>query len=163
MKAITLTQPYATLIAIQAKHIETRGWDTKHRGWLAIHAGMNMSPVGGERGLRTLLRLNDAICHALRDAHPGLSNDDICTALPRGAVIAVATLVDVVRLTDASPYRYERAVGERAVTWELSKDEVAMGDYRMGRYLWLLADVYPLVRPAWVKGRQGLWNWEATT
>lgn len=162
MKALTLTQPYATLVALGVKRIETRGWSTDYRGWLAIHAGMNLNAVGGPRGLRSLLRLNDPICHALRDAHPGLSNDEICTALPRGAVIAVATLVDVVRLTAESPYRYERAVGDRVVRWELSKDEVAMGNYRPVRCLWLLADVYPLVHPAWCKGKQRLWDWEAT-
>jgi hypothetical protein len=163
MKALTLTQPYASLIACGAKRIETRGWATSYRGWLAIHAGQGLKPVGGEQGLRDLLRLNDPICHALRDAHPDLeSNSDICAALPRGAVIAITTLVDVVRLTAESPYRYERAVGDRVVRWELSKDEVAMGDYRPGRCLWLLADTYPLVHPAWCKGKQGLWDWEAT-
>jgi activating signal cointegrator 1 len=38
MKAITLTQPWATLVAIGAKRIETRSWPTNYRGPLAIHA-----------------------------------------------------------------------------------------------------------------------------
>src|SRR3954451_22243677 len=36
--ALTLTQPWATLVAIGAKQIETRSWGTSYRGWLAIHA-----------------------------------------------------------------------------------------------------------------------------
>lgn len=32
MKALTLTQPWATLVAIGAKCIETRGWSTDYRG-----------------------------------------------------------------------------------------------------------------------------------
>jgi activating signal cointegrator 1 len=38
MKCLTLTQPWATLVAIGAKKIETRSWPTNYRGPLAIHA-----------------------------------------------------------------------------------------------------------------------------
>jgi len=38
MKAITLYQPWASLLAIGPKKHETRSWKTKHRGWIAIHA-----------------------------------------------------------------------------------------------------------------------------
>ena len=163
MKALTLTQPYASLIACGAKRIETRGWSTRYRGWLAIHAGQGLKPVGGEQGLRDLLQMNEPIRRALRDAYPGLeSTSDICAALPRGAVIAVATLVDAPNAAEARRFVDERAVGDRVVRWDLNKDEVAMGDYRPGRCLWLLADTYPLVHPAYTLGKQGLWEWEAT-
>src|SRR6266567_3747703 len=36
--ALTLTQPFATLVAGGAKHLETRSWSTSYRGPLAIHA-----------------------------------------------------------------------------------------------------------------------------
>lgn len=38
MKAITIWQPWASLIACGAKKYETRGWPTKYRGPIAIHA-----------------------------------------------------------------------------------------------------------------------------
>ena len=38
MKAITLTQPWATLVAMGAKQVETRSWSTAYRGQIAIHA-----------------------------------------------------------------------------------------------------------------------------
>lgn len=38
MKALSLWQPWATLIAIGAKQYETRGWSTPYRGPLIIHA-----------------------------------------------------------------------------------------------------------------------------
>lgn len=38
MKAITLLEPWASLMALRAKRIETRGWATLYRGPLAIHA-----------------------------------------------------------------------------------------------------------------------------
>lgn len=31
MKALTLTQPWATAMALELKRIETRSWRTKHR------------------------------------------------------------------------------------------------------------------------------------
>lgn len=38
MKALTLTQPWASLVALGLKRIETRPWQTRYRGQLAIHA-----------------------------------------------------------------------------------------------------------------------------
>ena len=46
MKALTLTQPWATLVAMGAKRIETRSWTTNYRGPLAIHAGKGPSTIG---------------------------------------------------------------------------------------------------------------------
>ena len=40
MKALTLYEPYATLVALNLKKIETRGWRTNYRGPLAIHAAI---------------------------------------------------------------------------------------------------------------------------
>jgi len=39
MKALTVCQPYAHLIALGEKRVENRTWPTGYRGWLAIHAG----------------------------------------------------------------------------------------------------------------------------
>ena len=52
MKAFTLTQPWASLIALLLKTFETRSWKTKYRGPLLIHAsrqvdqGFINSPIG---------------------------------------------------------------------------------------------------------------------
>jgi len=37
-RAISLTQPWATLMAIDKKRVETRNWRVNFRGWVAIHA-----------------------------------------------------------------------------------------------------------------------------
>ena len=39
MKALTVCQPYAEMIAAGEKHVENRTWPTAYRGPLAIHAG----------------------------------------------------------------------------------------------------------------------------
>ena len=38
MRAISLWQPWASVVALGSKRIETRHWSTGHRGPLAIHA-----------------------------------------------------------------------------------------------------------------------------
>ena len=39
MHAITICEPYATLIRMGPKRVENRTWETKYRGPLIIHAG----------------------------------------------------------------------------------------------------------------------------
>lgn len=42
MKAITLKQPWASLVRDELKGVETRSWRTSHKGDLAIHAGLTV-------------------------------------------------------------------------------------------------------------------------
>ncbi len=44
-RALTLWQPWASLIAIGAKTIETRSWSTAYRGPLLIHAGASTAGI----------------------------------------------------------------------------------------------------------------------
>ena len=46
MLAITLIQPYATLIVHHGKDVENRSWPLRHRGPMLIHAGMKRDPAG---------------------------------------------------------------------------------------------------------------------
>ena len=71
MKALTICQPYAELIARGEKVIENRSWPSAYRGPLAIHAGKS------------------------RD---WLDEDDDPSAYVFGAVVATARLVDCVRV-----------------------------------------------------------------
>jgi len=41
MKALTVKQPYASLIVEGIKDIENRTWPTKYRGRVLIHAGLD--------------------------------------------------------------------------------------------------------------------------
>jgi hypothetical protein len=42
MRILTLTQPWATMVALGVKRIETRAWSTRYRGALGLFA----PPVG---------------------------------------------------------------------------------------------------------------------
>lgn len=43
-KALSIIEPYATLIRLGLKHIETRSWKTKYRGTIYIHASKRRVP-----------------------------------------------------------------------------------------------------------------------
>lgn len=147
MKALTLTQPWATLVAIGAKRFETRSWSTGYRGPLAIHAGKGLGPVGGMRGLRAVCATEPFRRVLLDYELEDLSDPAL---LPRGRVVATVRLAGVRRVEDlATPGRMELA---GAPLWERS-----FGDYSPGRFAWVLADVVP-ARSAPIRGALGLWS-----
>lgn len=51
MRALTVCQPYAHLIAIGQKRVENRRWPTRYQGLLAIHAGKSRQWWTDEYGL----------------------------------------------------------------------------------------------------------------
>ena len=135
MKAITLHQPWATLIALNEKGIETRSWKTIHRGKLAIHAAQKIDYEACEI---------PEIKKALKKH--GITPDE----LPTGSIVAISRLFDCVQMingTDVPGYR-------------ISKKELAFGHYATGRYAWILACTKKLDNPVPARGRQRIWNWE---
>lgn len=133
MRAITLWQPWATLVAIGAKEYETRSWKTMHRGQLAIHAALTTKHI-------KIARQNESMQTALLEA-----GYLITEKLPLGAVIAVVELVDCFPVEEV---------------WNhISYEEGDFGDFDAGRYAWelrLIREIKPCV-PA--RGRQGIWHW----
>jgi hypothetical protein len=161
---LTLTQPYATLVAIGAKLIETRSWATPYRGRIAIHAGKGLGPVGGMAGLRALVRREPFA--SVLGAWGALTRtnvlEDPVRYLPRGVVIATAELAGCSPTVHhpSLPIAWRHVETERM--WHLTEQEEAFGDYTPGRYAWLLADVRPLAEPVPAKGALGLWPWTWT-
>jgi hypothetical protein len=78
IKALTICQPYAELIARGDKPIENRTWPTSYRGLLLIHAGKS---------------------------HSWLDDDDLqrFPSMSFGAVVALTRLVDCVRVERLPP------------------------------------------------------------
>jgi pimeloyl-ACP methyl ester carboxylesterase len=152
MKALTLTQPWATLVAIGAKQIETRSWHTSYRGLVAIHAAK-----GFPKSARALC-VDDPFRTALERGGVEFKGQPVrhwyhspypyrmVSELPLGAIVAVATLADVFR-TDVY-----------CVPGERRQQEHAFGDFTPGRYAWLLDDVRRLTAPIQCKGALGLWT-----
>ncbi len=169
MKALTLTQPYATLISIGAKKIETRSWYTTYRGRIAIHAAKGFGDLGGKRSYldlcskepfkSILIAYMEAKC-APNFLTPMDPISDATYLLPFGAIVATAFL-DRCEPIEIPLDKRTWTVVETAVNPnELSHQERAFGNYTPGRYAWLLTNVQPLPKPIPAKGAQGLWNWD---
>jgi hypothetical protein len=136
MRGLSLTQPWATLIAIGAKRIETRSWSTSYRGPIAIHASKSFP-----RDCRDMCALQPFL-RALTRA--GLSLPE----LPTGAIVAVARVVGCT-LT-------ERVVFDLSQPAQAAERE--FGDYTRGRWAWFIQGVKPLAKPIPCKGALGLWT-----
>jgi activating signal cointegrator 1 len=145
MKALTLTQPWATLVAIGAKRIETRGWKTPYRGPLAIHAAKGFP--ADCRDVVYKLPFRDV----LGEVFPG--GEPIDKRLPLGAVIAIANLVDCERTELFTLAGYGSG-------YRLTEQEMAFGNYADGRWAWTLKDVVALPEPIQAKGMLSLWDWK---
>lgn len=151
MKALTLHQPWASLIAVGAKRIETRSWSTEYRGRLIVHAAARKPPsekIGGWGVMRGFVASGEQTWPAMRT--PDGRGIEV---LPLGAVVASATLVDVVPILSGAPDEdwttpclvpdpndmvlYDALLtNPRDVT-----AECPFGDFTPGRFAWLLDDV----------------------
>ena len=145
MKALTLHQPWAWLVAFGMKEVETRRWSTNYRGPLAIHAGKEHDGDGKILHLRmNSVRGCPAVCPAFKD-------------LPFGCVMATCNLVAVLptHIVEVEARRLKRPFAP-ACGWELEK---LFGNYAVGRFAWILRDVVPVDIPIPAHGWQQLWNW----
>jgi hypothetical protein len=156
MKALTIWQPYASLLACGAKRFETRSWPTQYRGSIALHAA--------KKTFDTNLYIN----RELRSMAEDLGLPDIYSfdTLPLGAIIATAELVDChkihARFGDGHPEIMLMPQEEPGNPYNvaITGNELLFGDYAPGRYAWELTNVKPLPEPIPARGKQGIWNWE---
>jgi hypothetical protein len=143
LKAITLWQPWASLVALGHKSVETRCWSTKYRGPLAIHSAQKFPPdwLGASRHSNGFqFELGEVLHEPM-----GPKLNKAVYLLPRGAVLAVARLTDIVRTDEIKD--------------EISQRERIFGNYEDGRYAWFLEleDIFEY--PIFAKGNRMLWNW----
>ncbi len=156
MKALTLTQPWATLVAIEAKRIETRSWSTNYRGPLAIHAAKGFPEEA------QFICFQDPVFRFILSEHdlielgkPYLGKHKF----PLGCVIATCELVGVDQFGHWVNDRKPMVWGKGKYIFELTDQERAFGDYSIGRFGWFLANVKRLETPIPVRGSLGLWDW----
>jgi ASCH domain. len=147
MKAVTLTQPWAQLVAIGGKKIETRSWNTNYRGPLAIHA------AAGKYVDDYLLMKIEPFYSALRKA--GIESR---MQIPLGGIVATCELIATHRVDEMDWIPGKRGWSKGSYFWEASEQEKAFGDYSIGRYMWFLANIQLLPEPIPAKGALGLWE-----
>ena len=130
MKVLSLTEPYATLIRLGKKKIETRSFKTNYRGELYIHASSTKIPKEWKN--------NKELMNLIKD------ND-----LNFGYIICKCNLVDCVYMDK-----------EFLDNIKKDKLEYLVCDYKLGRYAWILDDIEVLDRPIFAKGKLGIWNYQ---
>ena len=161
MTAITIWQPWASLIAVGAKRFETRSWPTSYRGPIAIHAAQK-NPLSIIRGLHHTVQV--AILNALCEAFGIKSGVIDRLRMTTGCVVATAELVgcwEVRRVVDEETVHLT-GCGREAVIHKFENlgNERIFGNFEIGRFAWQLANIKMLDTPIPAKGKQGLWEWD---
>lgn len=130
MKAITLIQPWATLIILGEKKIETRSWSTNLRGEIVIHAGRKIDKSVFEK----------PYYHEVFQKY-GITPDNIITS----SIIGKCKILDVKKTED--------------IVNIITEKERAFGNYEPERYGWILGDFEAIEPIKGVRGMLGLWNY----
>ena len=147
MKAISLWQPWATLMAIGAKTIETRSWELRGKFPLVI-----CSTAKWDKEILELL--------TAANRHPDLYHDSwskILNALRSAGIATLGELPLGAALCIVQPIGSRRTEDVRD---QISEEERAFGDYRDERYGWMTdkGQLRMFKEPIPVKGKQGLWE-----
>jgi len=144
MKVLTLTQPWASLVANGSKKIETRSWRTNYRGPIAIHAAKGFPKWAQD----------ECALPAFRDAIWPLT----VSMLPTGVILCTTTLIDCKAMgnEDADPHFDDDTLFD--IGWGLTPSERRFGNYEDGRFAWILSDINVLAEPISAKGALGLWE-----
>lgn len=148
MNAITLYQPWASLIACGLKTTETRHWPPKPG-----HVGRRMAIHAGRQAITTPRRLNTETW----DAIAALYGPDWPNEMPRGAVVATALLAGFYRVEQKNGSHLKLS-GYPAPTPTINPDPY--GDFTTGRWIWLFTDIESIDPPQPARGTLGIWNWQ---
>jgi hypothetical protein len=131
VKAISVEQPFATLIVLGVKQHMARSWVTQHRGPLLIHAARPFGDAARQLCCREPFR------SVLKQAGYAIPAD-----LPRGVVLGTVELCNCLH-AHAVP---------------LPPEEEPFRDVRPGWYVWLLKGARRLAQPIPLTGRQGIYE-----
>jgi len=174
MLAISVNQPYASIIAAGAKLVETRDWKPypnklKPGDRVAIHATKNFPQWAKEicqepRFFQALWPDIQGYRNTQESPYPAdwfMKIDDLyysideierrTEALPRGVIVATARIAAF------------RSTNDDDFIDELSQQEMQFGNYASDRWGWVLEDVQALDEPIPARGQLGIWQWEKKT
>lgn len=152
MKALTIWQPWASLILIGAKPYEFRGW--KVPGFMlgqriAIHAGARPVKPGEVKDLIARLATPSLAWSTALRAEVALPLLELAlrnpSSLPRSSLLCTAVL--------------GQAVNGFSVAGEFGGVVNDSDRAEQANWAWPLSDIEPLVPPVEAKGAQGFWDW----
>lgn len=161
MKAISLWQPWASLVAWGDKAIETRSWTPPDTligtgEWIAIHSTQRTPTPAWNQAWGSRHMVNALALHGVTrfnsTGQPG--------SLPGRAIVAVAQIRDVLTTDEVVGLWLSHRSG---TVWNYHDErEHEMGDYTPGRYAWRLTNVIGLndTPIQGITGHQRIWNLE---
>lgn len=160
MKALSLTEPWASLAVTGEKKIETRSWKTSFRGLIAIQAAKNF-PLWAKEviGVSFFKVLEKNGIFSPKDFN-------------LGAIIGTVEIVACLS-TDSAPFFNLSSVNIETVNGATTKSESSsvfykkpslgtaencFGDYSANRYMWFLENAKCLKTPIVCRGALSLWD-----
>jgi activating signal cointegrator 1 len=169
MKALTLHQPYASLVVLGVKWIETRSWRTDYRGPLWVHASKRRPTFDD---MLAVVGYGDA--WNAWYAAGWIDEDSEVDPGPLGAVVGRVDLVDCIPIGGGQgdyikEFEHEGELPhQQGGVWLIGpshggptrvEDQRPFGDFTSGRWAWLLENAEQ-IEPVPAKGHQRLWNWK---
>lgn len=151
MRLISLWEPWATLMALDKKRIETRSWRTSYVGWLAIQASK-----GGlsKRELFTVCE-DPAFQRALGWEHSLLPFEAKRAIFRPGHIVAVVYMTGCYQTKSFIRQSTGRG-GYNNLAPILTPEEEPFGDFSPGRFGWTTEKCFRLSDPIPFKAKQGL-------
>jgi activating signal cointegrator 1 len=137
LNVMSIFQPWASLLVVGARAYDVQHHPTHYRGELGIFAPLHFPDWA--RNLAVEPEFAGPLARA------GLEP----WALPRGVLLGVADLVDVI------PIVREGYVG----TVAMCSVERRLGDYKPGRFAYRYERIRRLREPIGHRGRAGIWHW----
>ncbi len=135
-------------MALDKKRYETRNWQTRYRGWLAIHTAKAMPAYAKEACEASTIQ------EALGWHTPVSDVAARIDTLPRGAIVAVVKLVNCLPTEVLDNHGNVFGISLPP----LSEQERAFGNYEPGRFAWVTEDLFRLPEPIPFKARRGLFD-----
>lgn len=134
MRALTICQPYAELIARGVKRVENRTWEMLYRGPLLIHAGKSRKFLSGDNFGIPL------------------------TAMDWGAVVAAVDVVECFHIDRIEAERRKTHEHRRPGDFASHLEFLLRHEHVEGPYCIVLANVRRFDKPLPFKGAQGIFD-----
>lgn len=145
MRALSLLQPWASLVALGVKRVETRSWrrtvfpDER----IAIHASRGKVATSLEEALLEIVA-------------QGSDVDLRGSAMPRGVIVATCRVAFIEATRQQPSDRLLAHIMRERVGGVFLERE--LGDWSPNRFLWALDDVRLVVPPIPCRGSLSLWT-----
>jgi hypothetical protein len=151
MRALTLHEPWASLMAHGRKRVETRSWRWPHAlpAVVAIHAAKRWTP--------DMARLCSSEPFRATLKELGIYDQAYRREFPLGCIVGVGKLAAV-----QPSHNFVRGAGYGSHNGlvVVPEAEFQFGDLSPGRYGWIFERVVRLATPVPVKGNRMVWTWE---